>query len=110
MSGYKSIKPKVISILEKELPKIQRDFGIETIGLFGSVSRGEDTPKSDIDILYRFQNDNEISTEKFLDFADYLESVLGRHVELVAIDFIDPYLRPYIRKDAILYGSQGVTV
>ncbi|WP_425438229.1 nucleotidyltransferase domain-containing protein [Methanocorpusculum vombati] len=27
----------------------------ETIGIFGSVSRGEDTPESDVDVLYAFR-------------------------------------------------------
>lgn len=57
MAEYQSIKSDVLSKLEAHLPEIRERFGIETLGLFGSVSRGEDTSDSDVDILYRFGTD-----------------------------------------------------
>lgn len=56
MPEYTSIKEDVLKKLEANLPEMRERFGIETIGIFGSVSRGEDTPRSDIDILYKFSN------------------------------------------------------
>ena len=55
MPEYVSIRDDVVKKLEEHLPEIRERFGIETLGLFGSVSRGEDTAESDIDILYRFK-------------------------------------------------------
>ena len=46
---YTSIKEITVNKLEEHLPELQRRFGIECIGIFGSVSRGEDTQDSDID-------------------------------------------------------------
>ena len=63
---YVSIKHEVLAKLEKELPLLSEKYEIRTIGLFGSVSKGEDTPESDIDFLYTFQN-GAISLERFLD-------------------------------------------
>lgn len=54
MSTYTSIKHDVLGKLRQSLPLLRTRFGIDTIGIFGSVSRGEDTPTSDIDILYHF--------------------------------------------------------
>jgi predicted nucleotidyltransferase len=51
MSEYVSIKNEVVKKLEEHLPEIRERFGIEMLGVFGSVSRGEDKPDSDIDIL-----------------------------------------------------------
>lgn len=56
MPEYTSIKEDVLKKLEANLPEMRERFGIETIGIFGSVSRGEDTPRSAIDILYKFSN------------------------------------------------------
>lgn len=56
MPEYTSIKEDVLKKLEANLPEMRERFGIETIGIFGSVSRGEDTPRSDIDSLYKFSN------------------------------------------------------
>ncbi len=54
MPLYLSIKEDVLTTFEASLPEIRERFGIETIGIFGSVSRGEDTPESDIDIMISF--------------------------------------------------------
>lgn len=50
--AYVSIKKSVLRKLKKNMPEIQERFGIETIELFGSVSRGEDTP--DVDVMVSF--------------------------------------------------------
>lgn len=38
--NYVSIREDVLRKLERELPYLQKEFDIETIGIFGSVSRG----------------------------------------------------------------------
>ena len=107
MSGYTSIREDVLKKLQHHLPEIQQQFGIETLGIFGSVARGEDGPESDIDILYTFRSG--IKTyHALLDLADYLEALLGRHVDLISAEWLSPHLRPYVESDLILYGtSQG---
>ena len=108
MTEYLSIREETLRCLEENLSEIRMRFGIETIGIFGSVSRGEDTPESDVDVLYRFADDESVTTDMFLAFADYLETLFGRHVDLVSIDYIDPYIEPYIRKDAICYPQEAL--
>ncbi|MDO5845649.1 MAG: hypothetical protein Q4Q04_01875 [Methanocorpusculum sp.] len=41
MPDYTSIKEEVLRQLEERLPEIQDRFGIESLGVFGSVARGE---------------------------------------------------------------------
>ena len=53
MQEYQSIKEDALKKLAENLSEMQERFEIETIGIFGSVSRGEDTQDSDIDVLYR---------------------------------------------------------
>lgn len=103
---YISIKAEVLAKLEQELPFLREKYEIQTIGLFGSVSRGEDTPQSDIDLLYTFQN-GAIGLEQFLDLADHLEKLFGRKVELVSEKWLNPHLRPYVEKDIIMYGAEA---
>lgn len=107
MTEYFSIREETLRRLEENLSEIRERFGIETIGIFGSVSRGDDTPESDVDVLYRFADDESVTTDMFLAFADYLETLFERHVELVSIDYIDPYIEPYIREDAIWYPQEA---
>ena len=100
MSEYVSIKDDVLKKLEENLSEIRERFGIETIGLFGSVSRGEDTPDSDVDILYTFRK-GESTLSNLLNLGEYLESLFSRKVDLVAKDWISPYIRSEIIAEVI---------
>ncbi|MDO5845088.1 MAG: nucleotidyltransferase family protein [Methanocorpusculum sp.] len=101
MSEYKSIKEDVLKKLETNLPEIRKRFGIETIGIFGSVARGEDLPDSDVDIVFSFQT-GKVSLDNFLDLADYLENLFSKKVDLIPDDGISPYLRQIISKEVVL--------
>ncbi len=101
MSPHASIKASVLDTLNERLPEIQERFGVETLALFGSVSRGEDTEKSDIDIIYRFNPGTRLY-HRMLEMAEYLEALFRRKVDLVSADWIDPLVRPYIEEDAIV--------
>lgn len=106
---YQSIKNTVLMTLERELPTLREKFGVAKIGIFGSVSRGEDTPDSDIDMLVSFVPEYD-SYYTYLDLADYLETLFGRSVELLTTRAISPYIKPYIDADMILYIANKGTV
>ncbi|MCF7797842.1 MAG: nucleotidyltransferase domain-containing protein [Candidatus Marinimicrobia bacterium] len=38
-------------ILRKELPRLETEYGVDSMKLFGSFVRGKATPESDLDIL-----------------------------------------------------------
>jgi predicted nucleotidyltransferase len=75
------------------------------IGIFGSAARGDDSPESDIDILYRFQN--VIGFSKFLNLQEYLEKHLTKKVDLVDEQFVHPKMKPYIMNDLKIIYSNG---
>ena len=100
---YTSIKEITVNKLEKHLPELQRRFGIEGIGIFGSVSRGEDTQDSDIDILYVFQKDRG-NLRDYAGAAEYLEDLFKREIDFVSLEFMNPNLRPLVEKNMILFG------
>lgn len=41
MTAYVSIREEVLEKLQSHLPELQKRFGIETIGIFGSVAPDE---------------------------------------------------------------------
>ena len=104
MSEYTSIKEEVCRKLEAHMPEIRERFSIETLGIFGSVSRGEDTPESDVDILYRFKNGS-VPLKTYIAFLEYLEELFQRPVEIISLDFIEPGIKPSVESDMILYPS-----
>ncbi len=55
-------------------------YGIERIGIFGSVARGEQTENSDIDIFYEGKSLGIIS---LIELPTELEKFLGKPVDVV---------------------------
>ncbi|HJJ38796.1 MAG TPA: hypothetical protein O0X42_01545 [Methanocorpusculum sp.] len=48
IAKIQSIKEDVLTKFEAHMPEIRERFCIEDLSLFGSVTRGEDTPDSDM--------------------------------------------------------------
>ncbi len=55
-------------------------FHVERIGVFGSYSRGDMSPQSDVDILVEFYQP--VGWE-IVDVRDYLQELLGMRVDLI---------------------------
>lgn len=71
---------EIVKIIRRELPYLTEHFAVKRIGLFGSAARGTISSDSDVDILAEFEGHIGL---KFMDFADYLEQVLGRKVDIL---------------------------
>lgn len=91
-------KKECISILKQNLPRIQSEFGVTGLSVFGSMARGDNRPDSDIDILV------EMPPKIFLVSAlrDFLESILTASVDLVRYhSHLSPKFLTQISRDAI---------
>ncbi len=73
-------KDSIIQKIRKEYPYLISEYGIKRIGLFGSYSRNEQTENSDIDIIAEFEKPIGL---KFVEFAEYLEKILGRKTDVL---------------------------
>lgn len=102
---YQSIKSETLEKLEAAFPELRDRFGLETIGIFGSVSRGDDSEDSDINILYLFA-DNRGALSDFIGFQTYLELLFHRPITLLSLEFIDRDMRSSIQHDALLFGKR----
>ncbi len=76
-----SDKNSLIKILKQELPFLQKEYGVERIGLFGSFVRDTVTPESDVDLVIEF---NKPIGFGFFHLADYLENKLERKVDILS--------------------------
>jgi len=70
---------------------------IDYLGLFGSESRGDQTSKSDIDLLVSFSRPVGFYTLAKIEQA--LTEKLAKKVDLVTLKAIHPQIRPYVQKD-----------
>ena len=84
-----------------------RRFGVTRLELFGSAARGDDfdAEKSDADFLVVFGEEPDLSAlDQVFGFAEALETVLGRPVDLVDASAIEnPYLRAAIDRSKELF-------
>lgn len=66
--------------------------GVSQLGLFGSTVRGENTPKSDIDILIDFDNEQETYLN-FIDACNILQNAFGKiKLDVVTKKGLSPYI------------------
>jgi len=56
------------------------EYGIERIGIFGSVARGEQTENSDIDIYYEGKS---LGLKSLVEFPMELENFFGTPVDVI---------------------------
>ena len=70
--------------------------------LFGSFSRMEERPDSDIDILVDLDHSTPIGLLQYAGMVNNLEGLLGRKVDLVADGSVKPFAQPSINRDKVL--------
>lgn len=89
-------------MLEREkINKMQTYFSTQPVlraYIFGSCSRGEDTPESDVDILVELDKSTPIGLRFFAMVYD-LEAMLGRKVDLVSEGTLLPFAQSSAEKD-----------
>ncbi len=89
---------RVLAELRALLPKLQREFGVQSLEIFGSVARGEETALSDLDLLVTFQEPPTLF--QLVELEHFLSDRLGVKVDLVLKEDLKPELRERILREA----------
>ena len=97
--------------VQKMIPKIQQYLAsqpIEKAWLFGSCSRGEETPKSDVDLLVRYQDSDSMSLFDISRITVNLKKIIKRPVDLIEEYCLLPFASKSANRDKILiYERKG---
>jgi hypothetical protein len=82
-----------------EIQKIAAHHGARNVRVFGSVARGQAGPQSDVDLLV----DTGPTTSSWFPAGLILdlEEILGRHVQIVTENGLNPHLRERVLREAI---------
>lgn len=94
-----SKKAQLVRRHKLEITNLARTHGARNIRLFGSVARGEDTSKSDIDFLVSTPDENALSIAISLQAA--LESLLECKVDVSPESILKPSVRKAALKEAV---------
>lgn len=86
-------------LIEKHRQRLENEYSIKTLGIFGSYSKGKASPKSDLDLLVEFSQTP--SFFKFVRLERTLSRLLGIHVDLATPNSLKPLIKKKILKEAI---------
>jgi len=89
-------RDQVIKLLRENSPYLATQYGVKRIGLFGSFAKGSPGETSDVDVVVEF--DRPIGL-KFVEFAEYLERLLGRKLDVLTPAGIHGIRIPRVGKD-----------
>lgn len=89
-----------LALLRQHEPAIKKQFGVATIGIFGSFIRGEEQPDSDVDVLVTFRKGQK-TFDNYMGCKFYLEDLFRRKVDLVMKGTIKKRLKPYILGEVV---------
>lgn len=89
----------ILTYLQENKTRLKAIYHLSRIGVFGSFARSEQKPGSDIDIIVEFVLPP--SMIKFVQFEEYLSTVLNRKVDLVTVRSINSRMREQVLNEAI---------
>lgn len=90
---------KIKKILAGCKKKLKKEFKVKEISIFGSLVRGEQKKKSDIDVLVDFEEGADLFD--LVGLALYLEKKLGQKVDVVPRRALRREIKSSVLKEAI---------
>ena len=98
--------PELLQAKLQPLLELCERYGVEKLELFGSAARGEfDPAHSDLDFIVQMKGRREPGyAARFCDFADALEALYGRPVDLLTELMIkNPYFKAAIAQERTVW-------
>ena len=89
----------VLRTLRAELPELERGYNIQSLGVFGSIVRGEQQLRSDVDILVDFKRPPTFF--EFIELEDRLTDLLGTKTDLVMRSALKPRIGERILAEVV---------
>lgn len=92
-------RQQVLAALAARQSEIMERFGVRHLALFGSAARDELAGGSDVDVLVEFEGPARY--DGYFALKDYLETLLGRPVDLVTEGGLKPRARRHVERDLV---------
>ena len=88
---------QILTYLKINKERFQREYHLKRIGVFGSFARGEQTERSDIDLLIEFEEE----TDNLYDLKEKLRSEIQSVFKLPVDICREKYIKPFFRNQII---------
>lgn len=86
----------ILEVLRRERARLFSKYGLKSMAVFGSATRDDFRPDSDVDIMVEFERP--IGME-FFDLQEELRRIISREVDLVMRTAVKPHYMEFIQKD-----------
>ena len=93
---------ETLQLLRTNWRRLQDQFGVRSLSLYGSVARAEEQPTSDVDLLVEF--DRPTGYFGLVRLQNYLQGLLGCHVDLGTTAGLRTGVRERAIEEAIRVG------
>lgn len=104
MKARQTKRPSLSSVSRKlraHMPELRSRHGIASLKVFGSVARGENTRRSDVDLLVEFEPGRSVTLLGFVAIEREISELLGCKVDLVEPGALRPHLGERILAEAV---------
>lgn len=92
-------REQIINLLKKRKQVLAKEYGVKTLGLFGSYSINKQNKNSDVDILVEFNKS--ISLLQYLKLSNKLNKDIGKKIDLVMKSALKKNIGKQILKEVI---------
>ncbi len=80
----------IIQTLHDNLPALKAKYPLQSLAVYGSYSRGTQTPNSDLDVLYEAIPDTFLDLYDYIDLKQDLAEITKLNIDLVNKKYINP--------------------
>jgi predicted nucleotidyltransferase len=94
-------KERILGILREHEPDLKA-AGVLHLHLFGSVARGDNTPASDVDLLFDCDEAKAETLLSLYGLENRITDILGFPVHLSSAKYIRPQIRKRVMREAVL--------
>lgn len=91
----------IIQTLHDNLPMLKAKYPLQSLAVFGSYSRGTQTPNSDLDVLYEALPDTFLDLHDYLGLQRDLAAITNLKIDLVSKKRINPIVWSKAKNDVI---------
>ncbi|HRQ84188.1 MAG TPA: nucleotidyltransferase family protein [Flavobacteriales bacterium] len=86
----------ILAVLRHERARLFAKYGLKSMAVFGSATRDDFRPESDVDILVEFVPNADFD---YFDLTFDLENIVQRKVDVVMRTAVKAHYWPFIEKD-----------
>lgn len=91
----------IIQTLHDSLPSLKLKYPLVSLAVFGSYSRGEETPNSDLDIVYETLPNTFLNLHNYLSLQQELCNITNLKIDLVNKKYMNEVVLLTAEKDMV---------